>query len=204
MLVQRLSINWVPLSGLVGVTHWTGIDIEALGKLTCLRGSLFPPIQRNLGRQVRVNMLNIQVLQGPSQGIENVLEMTGSLVCILRLCSWNLCRRKGECSGNWKRTNASRGKGFVAIVKKSLNRIPSQSSLCRKLPSTDHSFIRLFICSFGKYFPAVSLGWCLEKFWRLRVLVKIFLEINDCCSQSRDLTIGKVVILKALHSLLSS
>lgn len=85
-LVPHISINWLPLSGLVGVTHWTGIDIEALGKLSCLRDSLLRLIQRNLGRKVRVNVFNIQLLEGPSQGIETVLKITGSFVCILWLC----------------------------------------------------------------------------------------------------------------------
>lgn len=52
-------------------------------------------IQRNVGREVRVNVLNIQLLQRPSQGTENVLNITGSFVCIPWLCSWNLERRQG-------------------------------------------------------------------------------------------------------------
>lgn len=55
--------------------------MEALGKLSYLRGSLLCPVQRNLGREVRVNVLNIQLLQRPSQGIENVLKITG-LICL--------------------------------------------------------------------------------------------------------------------------
>lgn len=82
------------------------MGIEGLGKLSCLRGSLLHPVQKNLGREVRVNMLNVQLLQGPSQGIENVLKITGSFVRIFWLCSWNPWlggQGRGEHNGSWEK-----------------------------------------------------------------------------------------------------
>lgn len=73
---------------LLGVAHWTIIDVQALGKSSCVQ---YQGIWAG-----RSDVLNVQGPQGPSQGIETALKITGSFVCILRRCSGSPWQREGQ------------------------------------------------------------------------------------------------------------
>lgn len=87
------------------------------------------PIQKNLGREVRVNVLNIQLLQGPSQGIESVLKITG-LICLPFLAVFLApMEEKGMNTIETRKRSrpVSQGqKGFLVVVKRNYHLIPSQ------------------------------------------------------------------------------
>lgn len=132
VLEQCFWVNWQPAAGLG--THWTGIDIEALGKLSCLRGqnSSLCWVQRNLSSEVRADMLNVHVFQGHSPGTENGPELLGWFICFLWLCSWNPWKRKVRTQkklGNGPDPYFREENGFVAIDYRSSNWILHQCRL---------------------------------------------------------------------------
>lgn len=150
------------------------------------------PIQRNLGREVRINVLNIQLLLGPSQGIESVLKITG-LICLPSLAVFLApMEEKGMNTIETRKRSrpVSQGqKEFCGHHQEELSPdSPSmEASVLSYLAGITaffcHSIIHSFIHS-AKRLPwtCCKPGIVPGKFWRilLPVMVKIFLEINDC------------------------
>lgn len=132
-------------------------------------------------------ILNIPTLQVHSQGFEDILKITGSFVCILWLCSWNLWRMgRAEHNANWKKSqmNSDRGEWYSNHIQRYLDFLSMQQSKLNYLagifvlvPIYPSSYLPIY--SLNQHLRlSGSLELCLERIWRLPVLVKLFFEIN--------------------------